>query len=79
MHPRLRKAGLVAAACLIVAAFGFTVFIRRSLPAIDGTVTVAGLSSTVDIIRDADAIPHVMAENVADALFGRASGAARGD
>ena len=29
-----------------------------------------GLSSSIDIIRDADAIPHIFASNVPDALFG---------
>ena len=42
----------------------------RSLPQIDGTVTVAGLSAPIDIVRDADAIPHIFAANKLDALFG---------
>src|SRR6476661_6177461 len=45
-------------------------YLRLSLPQIDGTVTVAGLSAPIDIVRDADAIPHVYAANKADALFG---------
>jgi penicillin amidase len=51
-------------------ALGGYVYLRRSLPRIDGTVTVAGLSAPLEIIRDADAIPHVFAANKADALFG---------
>src|SRR4051812_957998 len=52
-----------------VAAGGY-VYLRRSLPQIDGAVTVAGLSAPVEIIRDADAIPHIIAGNKLDALFG---------
>ena len=33
--------------------------LRRSLPLVDGLVSVPGISSSVDIIRDADAIPHI--------------------
>ena len=45
-------------------------YLRRSLPQIDGTTTAAGLSAPIDIIRDADAIPHIFAANKHDALFG---------
>ena len=53
----------------MLAAGGY-LYLRRSLPQIDGTATVAGLTAPIDIIRDADAIPHVFAANKADALFG---------
>ena len=43
---------------------------RRSLPQLDGAVTVAGISGPVEIVRDADAIPHVLASSKLDALFG---------
>ena len=43
---------------------------RRSLPTIHGTTTVPGISAPIDIIRDADAIPHIFATTKADALFG---------
>ncbi|HEY2628575.1 MAG TPA: penicillin acylase family protein, partial [Usitatibacter sp.] len=43
---------------------------RRSLPAIDGTATIAGISAPIEIIRDADAIPHVFAASKLDGLFG---------
>ena len=49
---------------------GGYLYLRRSLPLVDGTVTVAGISAPVDIIRDADAIPHIFAANKLDALFG---------
>src|SRR5262245_42464843 len=53
----------------LVAGAGYH-YLRRSLPQMDGTITVAGLSAPIDIVRDADAIPHVFAANKADALFG---------
>src|SRR5947209_11466775 len=44
--------------------------LRRSLATIDGTITVNGISAPVDIVRDADAIPHIFAATRNDALFG---------
>src|SRR3954463_624999 len=55
---------------LAVVAAGGYLYLRRSLPQIDGAVTVAGLSAPIEIIRDADAIPHITAGNKLDALFG---------
>ncbi len=53
-----------------IALAGAYVYARRSLPEIAGTMKVAGLSAPIDIIRDADAIPHIFAANKPDALFG---------
>jgi acyl-homoserine lactone acylase PvdQ len=61
-------AALVVLAAMVLVAIG--VYLRRSLPQVDGTSTVAGLSGPIDIVRDADAIPHVYAANKHDALFG---------
>ena len=41
-----------------------------SLPVYDGTVKVAGLGAKIEIIRDAHAIPHIIAASRADAVFG---------
>jgi penicillin amidase len=43
---------------------------RRSLPSVDGAITVSGISAPVDIIRDADAIPHIFASTKLDVLYG---------
>jgi penicillin amidase len=64
---RTLAAVLVLVAIGLVGVYGY---LRRSLPLIDGTTTVTGLSAPIDIIRDADAIPHIFATNKADALFG---------
>jgi penicillin amidase len=49
---------------------GAYAYLRQSLPVVNGDVHVAGLSAPVDIVRDADDIPHVFASTKADALFG---------
>jgi penicillin amidase len=60
----------VVAGLLTVAVIGTYMSVRRSLPTIHGTTTVPGISAPIDIIRDADAVPHIFATTKADALFG---------
>ena len=55
---------------ILIGAVVAYVLLRRSLPAVEGSVTVAGLTAPVEIVRDADAIPHVFAASKNDALFG---------
>jgi penicillin G amidase len=64
------KALIAVLVLLAAAAAAGRHYLRRSLPQIDGTVTVAGASAPIDIVRDADAIPHIFAATKADALFG---------
>jgi len=61
-------AAMLVLAVLVV--IGGYLYLRLSLPQVNGTVTVAGISAPIDIIRDQDAIPHVFAASKADALFG---------
>ena len=49
---------------------GAYAYLRRSLPQTSGTVHVNGLSGPVEIVRDADAVPHIFASAKRDALFG---------
>ncbi|MGY9046395.1 penicillin acylase [Puniceibacterium antarcticum] len=42
----------------------------RSLPDYDKTLTVAGLSADVEIVRDNSDVPHIMAKTDPDAYFG---------
>jgi penicillin G amidase len=70
MVRRLTKVLATLAVILAVAAGAAYHYLRRSLPLLDGTIAVTGIRSTVDIVRDADAIPHVFAANKLDALFG---------
>ncbi|HEY7172713.1 MAG TPA: penicillin acylase family protein [Vicinamibacterales bacterium] len=53
-----------------VAAIGARWYLRQSLPVISGEVRVAGLSGPLEIVRDADAIPHIFAATKADAFYG---------
>src|SRR5689334_24244930 len=66
----LVKALVAVIVVVVLAAAGGRHYLRRSLPQIDGTITVAGASAPIDIVRDADAIPHIFAATKADALFG---------
>lgn len=45
-------------------------FASRSLPDYDKTLSVAGLSAEVEIVRDSANVPHVFGANDADVLFG---------
>jgi penicillin amidase len=53
-----------------VAAGGAYHYLRRSLPLATGEIIVPGTTAPIEIVRDADAIPHVLAANKRDALFG---------
>lgn len=57
-------------AIVALAAFATYTYARRSLPVVDGTIELAGLEGPVDIVRDADSIPHIFASRKVDALFG---------
>ena len=49
---------------------GLYFWLRTSLPDIDGTITVDGISGPVDILRDEWGIPHIHASSPEDAYFG---------
>lgn len=69
----VRFVGKSAAVLLIiVAVLGFAAYrlARRSLPEINGTVSVTGITAPVDIIRDADGIPHIFGATTLDAMYG---------
>src|SRR5260221_8221268 len=64
------RAGAGLAALLTIVVITSYLSLRRSLPTIDGTTTVNGISAPIDIIRDADAIPHIFAATRLDGLYG---------
>jgi penicillin amidase len=64
------RALAVIAALVAIAVIGTYLSMRRSLPTVDGTASVSGISAPIDIVRDADAIPHIFAATRLDALFG---------
>ena len=61
MRRLLVKALVLALVLVAVAVVGAYLYARRSLPLVDGSVTVAGPEAPVEIVRDADAIPHIFA------------------
>src|SRR5437899_4930277 len=65
----LKALGLVAVFIAIALAAAY-VYVRRSLPVINGEVMVGGASAPIEIVRDADAVTHVFASTKPDALFG---------
>ena len=55
---------------LVVAGSTFAAWtVRRSFPQTSGELTVAGLTSTVDVLRDERGIPHVYADTPEDLFF----------
>ncbi len=54
---------------LVVGAGGY-LWLRGSLPQIDGRIEVAGLSGRIEIVRDRNGIPHIFARSAIDAQFG---------
>jgi penicillin G amidase len=64
------RSAVVLLLLIAIASLGLLHYIRRSLPVVDGEATVQGISAPIEIVRDADAIPHVFASTKADALFG---------
>ena len=62
--------GLLAVLALgAAAAGGAFVWLRGSLPQIDGERTLPGLAAPVEVVRDPNGIPHIAAESEEDALF----------
>ncbi len=61
-------AGLVVLA-LVAALVTGVVVARRPLPQVDGRLTVPGLNSKVEVVRDAQGIPQVYADNSDDLFF----------
>ncbi len=59
--------GLLVLAVVIVI-FGFFL-VRRPFPQVDGDLAAAGLGSPVEVIRDADGVPHIYAGSEHDLFF----------
>jgi penicillin amidase len=61
--------GLVLLIIVILAGLFAGYTITRSWPQTTGTIRAAGLRGTVEILRDANGIPHIYADNVHDLFF----------
>ncbi|MDT3681718.1 MAG: penicillin acylase family protein [Truepera sp.] len=66
----LGRVVLVLLLLVVVLVAGGYFYLRTSLPKVSGEVRVKGLEGPVEIVRDADAVPHIYASSHADAVFG---------
>jgi penicillin amidase len=69
MRRLLNGLGILSGLVVVAGVSAYT-YLRGSLPQLDGTVSVSGLSRPVDIVRDRDTVTHVFAATRLDALFG---------
>jgi penicillin amidase len=53
----------------VVSAAGFYFYLRQSLPVTRGEIALAGLSASVELLRDRHGIPHIYAASLEDAHF----------
>ena len=60
--------GLLVLAVVVVVLW-FVWAARSSLPQIDGSIRVAGLRTSVSVLRDAQGMPHIRASSLEDAVF----------
>lgn len=61
--------GLTVVLAAVGAASWFYYVATSSLPQLDGTITLAGLTAPVTVTRDAQGVPHISATTLHDALF----------
>ena len=48
---------------LVLALLGAYVYLRMSLPKVNGSLTIPGLGESVEIVRDQYAVPHIYAKS----------------
>src|SRR5947207_8012591 len=68
----MRKLFRILAFLLVLAALGAGlgyVYLRQSLPDLEGEIGVAGLGEPVEILRDRYGVPHIFARSERDAHF----------
>jgi penicillin amidase len=65
----LKKVAAILLVLLLASALAVLWYRTASQPHIDGVVHVAGVNGPVDIVRDAEGIPHIYAKSVDDAHF----------
>ncbi len=70
MQRWLLRAAVALAIVVALAVVAVYTFLRRSLPQMDGTVTVSGISAPIEIVRDADSVTHVFGRTKLDAYYG---------
>ena len=68
MKTALRLVSALVLIVLLIATAGY-IWLRQSLPKLDGTLTLSGLKAPVEVVRDREGVPHIYAGSVADAQF----------
>ena len=68
MRKALRFLGFVLVLGAAALALGY-VYLRQSLPRLEGEIPVAGIGAAVEILRDAYGVPHIFARSERDAHF----------
>ncbi|HET6521451.1 MAG TPA: penicillin acylase family protein, partial [Geminicoccaceae bacterium] len=66
---RLRRILLVLLALAVLLPLGGYLWLRGSLPRLDGVQRVPGLDAPVEVVRDRFAVPHIEAASPRDAFF----------
>lgn len=64
-----KKIGLGLVLILLVILITFVWYRSASQPQINGIVKLTGLTAPIDIVRDAEGIPHIYAQSINDAYF----------
>ena len=68
----MKLAGKILLGLLLLvalAAAGLYAHLHESLPKLEGEVAVKGLGGSVEVLRDAEGVPHIYAGNDRDAWF----------
>ncbi len=69
MRKILKWIGLTLLAAMLLLSATLLWYRNASQPLIDGRLTLPGLSAAVDIVRDAEGVPHMYAQSAGDAYF----------
>jgi penicillin amidase len=65
----LFRLSILALLFVAILAAGLYAHLHRSLPDVEGEISLAGVSAPVEILRDAYGIPHIFASTIEDAQF----------
>jgi len=65
----LKKVAVVVAVLLLITVSALLWYRSASQPQIDGTIRLAGIAAPIDIVRDAEGVPHIYARSTGDAYF----------
>ncbi|MDP6706662.1 MAG: penicillin acylase family protein [Alphaproteobacteria bacterium] len=60
--------GLILFTAIVAASL--YLWLRGTLPAVDGSIQVVGSEAPIEIVRDRNGVPHIFAQSRGDALFG---------